>query len=79
MYVGTNVMRRYFAHSSTDTAEFSDLKPGVLSEELHNAMGLRLEEPPPWLFRMRQMGYPPGYRSAIHRDPACAVTALVFS
>lgn len=75
----TNFMHRYFAPSGADTAEFSDLKPGVLSEELQTAMGLRPEDPPPWLFRMRQMGYPPGYRSAIQRDPARVGTALVSS
>ncbi|EIE20125.1 hypothetical protein COCSUDRAFT_44093 [Coccomyxa subellipsoidea C-169] len=59
---GTSVSGRYFLEASAAGAEFSDLQPGVLSEELRAAMGLKPEDPPPWLFRMRQMGYPPGYR-----------------
>lgn len=50
---------RYFE----ETAEgFEDLKPGVLSAELLVALGgLCSTDPPPWLDRMRSLGYPPGY------------------
>ena len=55
---------RYFLQTAAGDAEVSDLEPGVLSQELQAALGLNPEDPPPWLHRMRQMGYPPGYRSA---------------
>ena len=50
---------RYFKDADE---EFSDLKPGMLSAELRVALGgLASRDPPPWLQRMRAMGYPPGY------------------
>ena len=39
--------------------------PGVLSKELRAVLGMREGEPPPYLQRMQQLGYPPGYM----RDP----------
>ncbi|BDA45370.1 probable zinc finger CCHC domain-containing protein 8 at N-terminal half [Coccomyxa sp. Obi] len=59
---------RYFLQTGASDAEFSDLEPGVLSQELRAAMGLKHEDPPPWLHRMRQMGYPPGYRRQAQED-----------
>jgi zinc finger CCHC domain-containing protein 8 len=35
--------------------------PGQLSDELRAALGISPSAPPPWLARMRQLGYPPGY------------------
>ena len=50
---------RYFEGAAE---EFEDLKPGVLSAELCMALGgLCSTDPPPWLDRMRLLGYPPGY------------------
>ena len=50
---------RYFTAASE---EFAGLKPGVLSAELRMALGaLASTDPPPWLHRMRELGYPPGY------------------
>ncbi|CAI5978618.1 unnamed protein product, partial [Closterium sp. NIES-65] len=49
---------------------FEGLVPGVLSAELRAAMGIGVSgsacvrwdrDPPPWLRRMRELGYPPGY------------------
>ncbi|CAI5457748.1 unnamed protein product [Closterium sp. Yama58-4] len=40
---------------------YESLLPGVLSAEVHAAMGLGDRDPPPWLRRMRELGYPPGY------------------
>ncbi|GJP33526.1 hypothetical protein CLOM_g18056 [Closterium sp. NIES-68] len=40
---------------------FEGLVPGVLSAELRAAMGIGDLDPPPWLRRMRDLGYPPGY------------------
>lgn len=36
-------------------------RPGVLSEELRAALGLKTGEPPPWLVNMQRYGPPPGY------------------
>ncbi|CAL8471034.1 g10576 [Coccomyxa elongata] len=65
---GFNGSSRYFLQTGTSSAEFSDLEPGVLSQELQAAMGLKPGDPPPWLHRMRQMGYPPGYRRQVQED-----------
>ena len=46
----------------------SSFTPGVLSAELRELLGMREGEPPPYLFRMQQMGYPPGYM----HDPEAA-------
>jgi zinc finger CCHC domain-containing protein 8 len=35
--------------------------PGQLSAELRAALGISESAPPPWLARMRRLGYPPGY------------------
>ncbi len=72
---------RYFLQTAAGDAEVSDLEPGVLSQELQAALGLDPEDPPPWLHRMRQMGYPPGYRSAILLPTCsnCCSLQLLFS
>ena len=59
---------RYFlqAPGVQQGEEFEGLRPGVLSGELLDALGLKSTDPPPWLHRMRQLGYPPGYRWAGH-------------
>ena len=36
-------------------------KPGELSAELRALLGMREDDPPPYLMRMQQLGYPPGY------------------
>lgn len=35
-----------------------------MTAELRSALGLQPEDPPPWLYKMRILGYPPGYRYA---------------
>ncbi len=49
------------AAGNTDS-ELADLKPGQLSSETRAALGLGPLDPPPWLDRMRQLGYPPMYK-----------------
>ena len=41
---------------------FADLKPGQLSQETRDALGLGPLDPPPWLDKMKQLGYPPMYK-----------------
>lgn len=53
--------------------------PGQLSAELRAALGISPSAPPPWLARMRRLGYPPGYvmadaEAAVDTgDPMCTV------
>ncbi len=39
----------------------SAVRPGAISNELRALLGMREGDPPPYLARMRQLGYPPGY------------------
>ncbi|EFN53647.1 hypothetical protein CHLNCDRAFT_136366 [Chlorella variabilis] len=56
--------------------EFAGLAPGVLSEDLRQALGIGPTAPPPWLQRMREMGLPPGYMAPVpaEADPPLAAT-----
>ena len=62
------VLNRYYNDPATTdgaagvTDELADLKPGQLSSETREALGLGPLDPPPWLDKMRQLGYPPMYR-----------------
>lgn len=35
--------------------------PGMISQELKEALGMSENSPPPWLFKMQKMGIPPSY------------------
>ncbi|XP_057503935.1 uncharacterized protein LOC130787564 isoform X2 [Actinidia eriantha] len=50
---------RYYQNSSK--GKYDGLKPGVLDAETQKLLGLGELDPPPWLNRMREIGYPPGY------------------
>ena len=41
--------------------KFDQFKPGVLSQELRDALGLRSSEIPLHIYQMRILGYPPGW------------------
>jgi len=41
--------------------KYADHRPGVISEELRNALGLRPNQLPLHIYHMRVFGYPPGY------------------
>ncbi|KAI4375236.1 hypothetical protein MLD38_013131 [Melastoma candidum] len=41
--------------------KFDGLRPGALDSETRKMLGLGELDPPPWLNRMRELGYPPGY------------------
>ncbi|CAH1987344.1 unnamed protein product [Acanthoscelides obtectus] len=41
--------------------KFSHLKPGTISDSLRDALGLRKNQIPPYIYQMRLMGYPPGW------------------
>lgn len=57
VYVITIINRRYFAALE----EESSFKPGVVSDELRSALGLHRDKLPIWIYRMRVLGYPPGW------------------
>jgi zinc finger CCHC domain-containing protein 8 len=56
---------RYHEETSDPT---SHCKPGFLSEPLREVLGLRPMDIPKHIYRMRQVGYPPGYRQDLLRE-----------
>lgn len=44
--------------------EFPDIRPGHPSRQLRDALGLRKNDLPPYVYRMRVYGYPPGWMLA---------------
>ncbi|XP_076930849.1 uncharacterized protein LOC143595803 isoform X1 [Bidens hawaiensis] len=57
---------RYY--QDTPGGKFDGLRPGSLDPETRNLLGLGERDPPPWLNRMREIGYPPGYLDAEDDD-----------
>lgn len=51
---------RYHGDESLEK-RFGGFKPGVISENLKEALGLSKEDLPLYIYRMRHLGYPPGY------------------
>ncbi|XP_047959582.1 zinc finger CCHC domain-containing protein 8 [Salvia hispanica] len=54
--------------------KYDGLTPGVLNGETKKALGLGDLDPPPWLKRMREIGYPPGYLDAETEDQPSGIT-----
>ncbi|NXJ95260.1 ZCHC8 protein, partial [Corythaixoides concolor] len=54
-----NFQQRY--HTEEVEERFGKFKPGVISEELQDALGVTDKSLPPFIYRMRQLGYPPGW------------------
>nr|XP_019956664.1 PREDICTED: zinc finger CCHC domain-containing protein 8 [Paralichthys olivaceus] len=48
-------------HADEVEERFAKYKPGVMSEELLAALGIDGNTLPPLIYRMRQLGYPPGW------------------
>jgi len=77
-----NSKRNQNAHSRNPTRYYQDsprgkydgLRPGVLDAETRKLLGLGELDPPPWLNRMREMGYPPGYLDAELEDQPSGIT-----
>ncbi|RVW45548.1 Zinc finger CCHC domain-containing protein 8 [Vitis vinifera] len=57
--VGPRIATRYYQNSPG--GKYDGLKPGVLGPETRKILNLGEFDPPPWLNRMREIGYPPGY------------------
>nr|CAH7714841.1 unnamed protein product [Callosobruchus chinensis] len=67
-YVKINQKRQQFkAQKQTvryhleDDQKFSHLKPGMISDGLRDALGLRKNQIPSYIYQMRLLGYPPGW------------------
>ncbi|KAH9607048.1 hypothetical protein KSS87_013823 [Heliosperma pusillum] len=60
------VVTRYYQNSPS--GKFDGIKPGALSAETRKALGLGEFDPPPWLNKMRELGYPPGYLDLEEKD-----------
>ncbi|KAK9750517.1 hypothetical protein RND81_02G202400 [Saponaria officinalis] len=60
------VPTRYYQDSPR--GKYDGLVPGALSVETRKLMGLGELDPPPWLNRMRELGYPPGYLDLQEED-----------
>ncbi|ESO08616.1 hypothetical protein HELRODRAFT_190787 [Helobdella robusta] len=54
-----NKYQRY--HKDELSTKFVNFKPGVISDNLRTALGLGPSDLPPYIYRMRNIGYPPGY------------------
>lgn len=58
-HTGSRNPTRYYQDSPG--GRYDGLRPGVLDAETRKLLGIGELDPPPWLNRMREMGYPPGY------------------
>ncbi|XP_077164678.1 zinc finger CCHC domain-containing protein 8 [Paroedura picta] len=54
-----NYQQRY--HAEEIEERFGRFRPGIISEELQDALGVTEKNLPPFIYRMRQLGYPPGW------------------
>ncbi|KAL6604799.1 hypothetical protein ACP70R_042743 [Stipagrostis hirtigluma subsp. patula] len=59
---GNRVQNRYYQKTP---GKFDDLRAGVLGPETRECLGIGENDPPPWLHRMRELGYPPGYLDVV--------------
>ncbi|KAJ6999267.1 hypothetical protein NC653_010069 [Populus alba x Populus x berolinensis] len=63
---------RYYQSSSG--GKYDGLKPGSLDTETRKLLGLGELDPPPWLNRMQELGYPPGYLDPDDEDQPSGIT-----
>ncbi|KAL3813539.1 hypothetical protein ACJIZ3_014807 [Penstemon smallii] len=63
---------RYY--QSSRGGKYDGLMPGVLDPETRQLLGLGELDPPPWLNRMREIGYPPGYLDPDEDDQPSGIT-----
>ncbi|KAJ0242938.1 Proline-rich spliceosome-associated [Hirschfeldia incana] len=68
---GSRLPSRYY--KSAQAGKYDGLKPGSLDPETRQLLGLGELDPPPWLHRMREIGYPPGYL-AVEEDHLSGIT-----
>ncbi|KAK2366186.1 Proline-rich spliceosome-associated (PSP) family protein / zinc knuckle (CCHC-type) family protein [Trifolium repens] len=63
---------RYYQDSPA--GKYDGLRPGALDDATRQLLGLGELDPPPWLNRMRELGYPPGYLDADEEDQPSGIT-----
>ncbi|XP_055056859.2 zinc finger CCHC domain-containing protein 8 [Misgurnus anguillicaudatus] len=67
-----NEKRKEFSHNNNNQSNqryhaeeveerFAKYKPGKVSQELYDALGITANALPPFIYRMRELGYPPGW------------------
>lgn len=69
---GPRLPTRYY--QDTPAGKYDGLKPGVLDSKTQKLLGIGEFDPPPWLNRMREMGYPPGYLDPLVDDEPSGIT-----
>ncbi|XP_023550792.1 uncharacterized protein LOC111808824 [Cucurbita pepo subsp. pepo] len=69
---GSRNSTRYY--QSSRGGKYDDLRPGALDAETRQLLGLKELDPPPWLNRMRELGYPPGYLDPEDEDQPSGIT-----
>ncbi|KAL5725975.1 hypothetical protein ACHQM5_009051 [Ranunculus cassubicifolius] len=69
---GARNATRYYQDSPG--GKFDGLKPGALGSEVRKALCIGELDPPPWLQRMREIGYPPGYLDVDDEDQPSGIT-----
>ncbi|VDP15937.1 unnamed protein product [Soboliphyme baturini] len=53
---------------------FAAFRPGKISDDLRRALNINKNDMPPWIYKMRLLGYPPGYiQSAIEEYDGLAL------
>ncbi|KAI3976868.1 hypothetical protein MKX01_008726 [Papaver californicum] len=68
---GPHKTTRYYESSSG--GKYDGLRPGFLGPETRQLLGIGELDPPPWLHRMREIGYPPGYMDPDNEDQASGI------
>lgn len=64
--------KRY--HDNPINVKHTNFKPGAISQNLKDAMGLGDNRLPRYIYSMRRQGYPPGYlRAAVESSPAMRI------
>ncbi|XP_058231443.1 zinc finger CCHC domain-containing protein 8 [Hemibagrus wyckioides] len=56
-----NISSNQRYHAEEVEERFAKYKPGVVSKELLDALGIVANTLPPFIYRMRELGYPPGW------------------
>ncbi|EDV21725.1 uncharacterized protein TRIADDRAFT_59740 [Trichoplax adhaerens] len=56
-----NSTTRYHRSVNESIREFTEMDPASVSDELREALGIEQNEIPPYLYRMRELGYPLDY------------------
>ncbi|XP_073293111.1 uncharacterized protein [Primulina huaijiensis] len=69
---GSRNSTRYYQDSRVK--KYDGLVPGSLDAETRKLLGLGEFDPPPWLNRMREIGYPPAYIEPEEEDQPSGIT-----